>query len=110
MFIVLAQDGAAVTTVFLAVNNCVNKVTDFYADCSRNVSAMLLGGLMGAGGGITFIRGLIEYIDANGDVRSLERQRPAGQTSSGQAAAVPLGDHRALTFTVGKTVRRRLSH
>jgi hypothetical protein len=99
MFIGLALDGAGVATVFLAANNCVNKVTDLYGDCSGNVSAMLLGGLMGAGGGITFVWGLIEYIDGNGDVRGLERQRPAGQN---QAAAVPLGDHQAVAFTVGK--------
>src|SRR5436309_1740207 len=93
MFIGLGLDAAGVATVFLSANNCVNKVTDLYSDCSGNVSAILRGGLMGAGGGITFIWGLIEYIDANGDVRSLERQRPAGQD---QTASIPVGEHQSV--------------
>jgi hypothetical protein len=98
MFIGLALDGAGIATIFAAGSSC--GIDDAIRNgCSGNISAMTIGGLMGAGGGITFIWGLIEYIDGNGDVRSLESQRPAAQN---QAAAVPLGDHQALSFTLGQ--------
>jgi hypothetical protein len=98
MFIGLALDGAGIATIFAAGTSC--GIEDALRDgCSRNLSVMAIGGLMGAGGGIAFIWGLIEYIDGNGDVRSLERQRPASQN---QAAEIPLGNHQAVALTVGK--------
>ena len=98
MLLGLAMDGAGIATAYLAADHCVNNIfNNVVTDCSGSSSMMLLGGLIAAGGGITFIWGLVEYIDANGDVKTLEAQRPAGDRTG-----ISIGDHQEVALSLGR--------
>lgn len=92
----LALDGGGVAIALLAANDCLNSGP--FESCNGSSTAAMLGGLTAAAGGVTFLWGLIQYIDGNGEVHSLEATRPAGRTTT----LIPLTDHQALQLGLGR--------
>lgn len=88
----LISNGAGAGLMLAGVARC----GDVYAECDGGSTALVLSGVGAAGvGTVYFWWGIIQWVGANGDVRSLEATRPA-------PSSVPLGDRQAVSFTLGE--------
>lgn len=95
MFIGIGGMVGGVLIGTLAASNCT--VDDIFHDACRGESnAALLGGLVSAGSGGVFLWGLIEWMDANGDINRANA-RPAGG-----AAIIPLGEDWTVKVAAGR--------
>jgi hypothetical protein len=92
MYAGIAGMGAGVLIGTLAGKSCLNSAD---LNCSGELNAMLIGGLVSAGGGGVFLWGLIEWMDANSDVNRL------GPQSNSRTATIPLGNAQSLQLAFG---------
>lgn len=75
----IAAVGGTVLGV-VAVDSCVNAIlTTSSTSCGGQSALSTTGWLISLGGDVTFVWGLVSYISANGDISSLNAQKPAGR-------------------------------
>lgn len=67
-------------------------------DDRLNSEEFTTGMLINAGGGVVFVWGLMQYLDANGDMNRLNDQRP----SAGPTASLTLTRHQAIEIGGGR--------
>ncbi len=101
----LVMEGGGVAMVMAGATTCA--ASSFDDDCSGSGAVAGIGALTAVAGAVPFWWGVIQWVGANGDVRSLEATQP--RTPSTQL--VPLSDHQAIQFSAGlrPTVGYRLN-
>ena len=91
----LAMGGAGVAMAVAGTSTCAN--SSFDNDCAGSGTVATVGVLTSAASAVPFWWGVIQWVGANGDVRSLEATRPAATGSQ----AIRFGDRHTIQFAAG---------
>jgi len=93
----LVMEGGGVAMMMVATTSCINDL--FVDDCSGSSAIVTLGAVTAVAGAVPFWWGVIQWVDANSDVHSLEATRPR---SASDVKVIRLTDHQAVAYSTGR--------